>query len=119
MGFKLFREKMAWYKVAARIEELEEKTPLYGKHCTVVNRKSICITRYPDKWYAFENKCPHQGVKLNGATCTEDRMIVCPWHRYAFSLETGRGAGLYMEIYPIKIEEKGVYVGFEYLSFLF
>ena len=42
--------------------------------------------------------------------------IVCPVHRYVFSLENGRdisGEGYYLKIYPVKINDEGVFIGFE------
>ena len=42
--------------------------------------------------------------------------IVCPLHRYSFSLKTGRdtmGEGYYLKIYPVQKNEEGIFVGIE------
>ena len=90
---------------------------LMGKSCapTRINGKALLLVHHQSTYYLVKNRCPHQGITLENATC-EDGFIVCPWHRYAFDLETGRGAGLYLENYPIEKREDGYYAGFEYFS---
>jgi 3-phenylpropionate/trans-cinnamate dioxygenase ferredoxin subunit len=42
--------------------------------------------------------------------------IVCPLHRYKFSMETGRntsGEGYFLKTYPIELREDGIYAGIE------
>jgi nitrite reductase/ring-hydroxylating ferredoxin subunit len=42
--------------------------------------------------------------------------IVCPLHRYKFSLVNGRnvsGEGYYLKTYPVEQREDGLYIGFE------
>ena len=42
--------------------------------------------------------------------------IVCPLHRYKFSLTNGRntsGEGFYMKTFPVEMREEGLYVGLE------
>jgi len=42
--------------------------------------------------------------------------IVCPLHRYKFSLMNGRnvsGEGYYLKTYPVEVREDGVFVGIE------
>lgn len=62
--------------------------------------------------YAFKNRCPHQNKSLAGCKVHEGH-VVCPVHQYSFSLEDGRGHGLYLENYPIEYRENGVFVGIE------
>lgn len=81
----------------------------------MANRKVCLLIKHQDAYYLVKNSCPHQGVSLEKASC-EDGFIVCPWHRYGFDLKTGRGAGLYLDNYPIEIRDNGVYAGFEYFS---
>ncbi|MEO6638933.1 MAG: Rieske 2Fe-2S domain-containing protein, partial [Ginsengibacter sp.] len=61
-------------------------------------------------------KCPHAGGDMVEGFLNKDGNIVCPIHRYVFSLENGRdvsGEGYFLKIYPIKIDGKGVFVGIE------
>jgi 3-phenylpropionate/trans-cinnamate dioxygenase ferredoxin subunit len=42
-----------------------------------------------------------------------DGYVVCPFHKYGFSLEDGKGQGLFLEKYQLKVEEGGVFIGME------
>lgn len=111
----MFSMKMKWFKFAASEEELNQ---LLGKRECVplrVNSKGCLLVKHQDEFHLVKNRCPHQGITLENASCV-DGTIVCPWHHYGFSLENGRGAGLYLDIYPIEKREDGYYAGFESLS---
>lgn len=69
-----------------------------------VGGQSIVFCKEDQKLFAFKNKCPHQGQLLNGGWCEKGK-IVCPVHRYAFDLQTGRGHGDAIFKYDITIEE--------------
>lgn len=87
---------------------LEEKVKNHTKdgqlYFEKVNGQSIVFCREGDKINAFKNRCPHQGQSLQGGWCKKGK-IVCPVHRYAFDLETGRGHGDAMFKYDVTIEE--------------
>jgi len=114
-----FKEVTRWVKISGQSEVFKQRIPNQKIMRLTVGKRDICLTRYDEKVYAFENRCPHQLVHLHNGTCTDDKMVVCPWHRFAFSLEHGRGAGLYMEVYPIKEEEGVLYIGFKSTVFSF
>ena len=111
----MFSMKTRWVKFATTEEELKNK--LGKRECVAmkVNSKAVLLVNHENKFSLVKNKCPHQGITLENAYCV-DGDIVCPWHHYGFSLEHGRGAGLYLEIYPIEKREDGYYAGFEYFS---
>ncbi len=110
--------KMRWVRFADSFEELQEE--LNQRVCApiLVDGRGFLLVKHQDKYYLVKNKCPHQGAKLNNAVC-EDGKIVCPWHRYGFDLETGRGAGMHLENYPVEKREDGLYAGFEYFSWFY
>lgn len=114
----MLKYKTKWYLIAHSVEELEEQIPLHGILVRTIAGTTICLVRNAEGFFAVKDKCPHQGVPLHTGKCTEDGKIICAWHRYAFDLKTGRGAGLHVDTYPIRIEEKGVYLGKEYFSWL-
>ena len=64
------------------------------------------------EYSAFKNKCPHQNKPLNDCS-VHDGHIVCPFHRYHFSIENGRGHGLCLDKYQLKIEDDQVWLGKE------
>lgn len=100
---------MNWVKVEDPIPEHD-----FVKQIKV-NGKKLCLIKYQNQIYAVQNTCPHAGGILSGGWCKEGK-IVCPIHRYEYSLITGRGAegqGDYIAIYPIEWREDGCYIGFK------
>lgn len=111
----MFSTKIKWVKIAESQEDLNSK--LMGKESCGFqsNSTAVLLLKHQDEYYLVKNKCPHQGIKLDQAKCS-DGMITCPWHHYSFDLKTGRGGGLHLENYPLEYRENGVYAGFEYFS---
>src|SRR3546814_18155258 len=75
--------------------------------------KRICIVRNGGELHATSARCPHAGADLSGGWCEENRLI-CPSHRHAFSLETGRGdpgQGDYITVYPMEEWDEGWFMG--------
>jgi nitrite reductase (NADH) small subunit len=84
-----------------------------GDHRIVaVGELEVGIFRLGDRVVAYENRCPHQGGPVcqgklfnrveevimpdktsRGLRFTKDWHLVCPWHGYEFSLDTGRHPG--------------------------
>ncbi|MBC7565639.1 MAG: Rieske (2Fe-2S) protein [Pedobacter sp.] len=77
--------------------------------------KKLCLVKDHGKLYAVENSCPHAGGILSGGWCKNGN-IICPIHRWEYSLENGRGAsgqGDYVNTYPVEVRNDGTYIGFE------
>ncbi|WP_345951826.1 Rieske (2Fe-2S) protein [Mucilaginibacter sp. PAMB04274] len=98
---------MAWYKVADGLdlsESVIKKVHAGGKTiCLIVHEKNV---------YALSAWCPHAGADLSGGWC-QDEKLVCPYHRYSYDLQTGRGApgqNDYVTVYPVRNEPDGVYI---------
>lgn len=88
-----------------------------------VEGKSICVIRHDDKLHATSARCPHAGADLSGGWC-EGGKLVCPHHRHAFDLESGRGdagQGNYITVYPLEQRADGWFIGVKesWLSKLF
>ncbi len=78
--------------------------------------KKICLGRYQDRIFAFAWKCPHAGGIMADGYIDALGQVVCPLHRYKFSLENGRntsGEGYYLKHWPVELREDGVFVGVE------
>lgn len=114
-----FKEVTRWVKLSADAKSFKERIPQQKIYRMSVGKNDICLTRYEEKVYAFENKCPHQMVSLLNGHCSDDKMVICPWHRFAFSLEDGKGCGLYLPVFPIKEEDNAIYIGFKKTVFSF
>ncbi|KAI0263567.1 hypothetical protein BC834DRAFT_886329 [Gloeopeniophorella convolvens] len=60
--------------------------------------------------YAMESACPHLGADLSHADIEEydgSTVVVCPWHRYDFDIETGDSmTGLKACIYKVEVRSE-------------
>jgi nitrite reductase/ring-hydroxylating ferredoxin subunit len=106
--------KLTWHKVADSINELPFNS--CNLLATEVKGKKITLARIGDTVTACAYKCPHAGGLLEDGFIDAAGNIVCPLHRYKFSLQNGRnvsGEGYYLKTHPVEIREGGIYVGFE------
>lgn len=118
--FKLFEKKIRWHKVFGSLAEAEEHLPLYQTESMLVGRKKICLARTTAGFFAVSDRCPHNGFSLGKGWCTPEQTIVCPLHRYAFDLRTGRsrtGLADYVDTFPVEIRKDGLFVGMEEMVF--
>lgn len=78
--------------------------------------KTICVGRYKNELFAFAQKCPHASGYFIGGYIDALGNVVCPLHRYRFSIKTGRNSsleGYYLKHWPVEIRDDGVYVGLD------
>lgn len=104
----------SWHKVADHINELD----FAANNIAVaeVKEKKICIGRFHEQLFAFAFKCPHAGGILADGFIDATGNVVCPLHRYKFSMQNGRntsGEGYYLKHWPVELRENGVFVGME------
>jgi nitrite reductase/ring-hydroxylating ferredoxin subunit len=107
-------KKLIWHKTADALPELQFSEA--GLTEVEVAGKKVCLTLHKEQLYACAAKCPHAGgVMANGYTDALGN-IVCPLHRYKFSLPNGRntsGEGYFLKTYPIESRPEGIFIGFE------
>lgn len=99
---------MTWYK----IDPLPDISIPFIKKIKA-GRKSICLVSFEAKFYAVSAKCPHASADMSEGLCVR-KLIVCPYHRYTYDLETGKGGegqNDFIETYPVEVRDDGVYVG--------
>lgn len=107
-------KKYKWHQIALSAEELQFSGN--GIAVVEVKGKKICITRHQDEWYGFAFKCPHAGGIMADGYIDAVGNVVCPLHRYKFSLKNGRntsGEGYYLKTYPVNLSEEGLFLGIE------
>jgi len=108
----------SWHKIA----ESEDAIAFQGNGMCVVevDGKKISLAKYQNELFAFAYKCPHaSGIMADGFIDALGN-AVCPLHRYKFSLKNGRnitGEGYYLKTYAVKVNEDGIFIGFEEKSF--
>lgn len=107
-------KEYTWHKIADSEEELlQEGNALQERKA---GDKTICITRYQEKWFGCAAKCPHAGGTMANGYVDALGNIVCPLHRYKFSLEKGintSGEGYFLKIFPVEVRPNGVFAGIE------
>ena len=99
--------KNDWYEVPAN------DVPDEGRvRSTVVDGRSVALTRCGGRLGALENRCPHQGGPV-GEGSIENGWLRCPWHGYDYDPLTGRppeGFTDAVAAYDVTEREDGVYV---------
>lgn len=112
-------KNIKWFKVANSINEIEWQDNNLA--IAEAGGKKLTIAKVGTSVFACALKCPHaSGVMADGFIDALGN-IVCPLHRYKFSLQNGRnvsGEGYYLKVYPTEEREAGIFVGFEENSWL-
>lgn len=111
-------KKYTWHKIAESVAELNWNEQ--GLCEVEAGGKRICLARYKEQVFACAHKCPHAGGHMSKGYLDTLGNIVCPLHRYRFSLQNGRnvsGEGYYLKNYPVELRDDGVYAGIEQSSF--
>lgn len=114
----MLKFKIKWTLAFNSPEDLEQH---FASKNTVVlpsNFGKILWVKMEDGYHAFKNKCPHQNKPMNDCWI-DGGDLVCPFHRYHFSIEDGRGMGTSMFKYDVKTEEGKIWLGKEVLTLSF
>jgi 3-phenylpropionate/trans-cinnamate dioxygenase ferredoxin subunit len=105
---------MQWVKLFADEREAMSRI-LPGKpQLLLVHGKRICLVLHQQRFYAVQDRCTHNGESLSKGTVNHFGEIICPWHNYCFSLQTGRELSARssdLNTYPITVDSTGFYVG--------
>lgn len=107
-------KKIKWYRIADEPASLQfSENNIAVVEC---GGKTICVARHNNQIFGFAYKCPHaSGILANGYIDPIGN-IVCPLHRYKFSIENGRntsGQGYHMKTYLVEVRPDGVFAGIE------
>ena len=106
--------KIIWHKIAESVEELPWNEQ--GLCAWEVAGKRVCLVRHQERLYACAQSCPHAGGKMAQGYVDAVGNIVCPLHRYRFSLQNGRnvsGEGYYLKTYVLEQRADGLFLGLE------
>lgn len=113
----MFSDKTKKYRLAESKEDFIKQLNDTGESTLQLGFGEVLFKKEGGQIYAFKNKCPHQGARLNGCRVHEEK-IICPLHQYGFNTENGRGHGMYLEIYPLEEQKDGFYLLRTYFSWL-
>jgi 3-phenylpropionate/trans-cinnamate dioxygenase ferredoxin subunit len=107
-------KKLKWFKVADGKDAIEWQSN--NLTLAEVGGRTITLAKIGSHILACAHRCPHASGILADGFIDALENIVCPLHRYKFSLQNGRnvsGEGYYLKTYPIEEREAGLFVGFE------
>ncbi|HTB52832.1 MAG TPA: Rieske 2Fe-2S domain-containing protein [Ferruginibacter sp.] len=105
-------KKYSWHKIAETINEISFNAN--GLAEVQVDGKTICVALKDNKLQGCAQKCPHASALLVDGYVDAAGNIVCPLHRYKFSLQNGRnvsGEGYFLKLFPVETRADGIFVG--------
>ncbi len=93
-----------------KVAEVGEIPAGKGKAVQIQGR-DIAILNAGERYYAVDNLCPHKGGPLAEGIVMSN-MVVCPWHRWPFELETGSCTinGSAVDCFEVKVQEGAILV---------
>lgn len=106
-------KKLNWHKVEkSQLKEILAKDRQLAMAELRLEGKRIILLNADEKWYALDAKCPHQGGPFSKGMIDEG-FVICPWHRFAFDLQTGQctSGGYYIDTYEVKEENGNFFIG--------
>lgn len=100
-----------WCKIATHPDELIFQDNNIA--VVEVNGRTICVGKYKDGLFAFAYKCPHAGGILAHGWIDALGNVVCPLHRYKYSMANGRnvtGEGYQLKHWQVQQRAEGVFI---------
>ncbi|EKF31073.1 hypothetical protein MOQ_005098 [Trypanosoma cruzi marinkellei] len=73
------------------------------------DKRNIAVYRYKDRFYALDNACYHHGGSLLEGDIEEmgsHPCVVCPWHEYRITLDTGEGLYWALQMTPEGVPDR-------------
>ncbi len=107
----IFSSNNHWFKIALSVAEINWQENNLA--IVEINGKIITLANHQEKVFAVAYKCPHASAVMAEGYIDGVGNIVCPLHRFKFSLDKGRnvsGEGYYLKTFPIEHRKDGIYV---------
>ena len=92
---------MAWTSLC----ELGELIEGQGKYVEIDGFR-LAVFLHRGSVHTIDNYCPHAGGNMSGGFVDERGCAVCPWHGWAFRLDTGEMPGapvVRIDTYPTRV----------------
>jgi nitrite reductase (NADH) small subunit/3-phenylpropionate/trans-cinnamate dioxygenase ferredoxin subunit len=77
-----------------------------------IEGRAVALFRRGDRVFAVGGTCPHMGASLADGY-VDETTVVCPWHGWAFDLETGTSAfdeEARIPVFRVEVENGDVFV---------
>lgn len=75
---------MAWKEVI-ELNQLQQKE----RYVSMIDGHKILLIWHEDNVHAIQAKCPHLNLSLAKGKITEEKTIICPFHKSEFNLTSG------------------------------
>lgn len=84
-----------------------------GEMCgVVVDGRKVLLVRLEGRVYAYEDRCPHLGVRLSEGAL-DGATLTCRAHHFQFDARTGRGVNprtVCLRVWPARVDAGAVSV---------
>ena len=105
---------ITWHKVANDKDGIEWNENQMA--IVQADDKMVTLIRFQDEIKACAHKCPHASGTMSDGFVDARGNIVCPVHKYRFSLKNGlntSGEGYRLKVYLVEENENGIYIGWK------
>jgi nitrite reductase/ring-hydroxylating ferredoxin subunit len=105
---------MEWIKIFSSEAEARQRILPEKPQLLIVKGTRICLALHQNAFHAVQDACTHNGESLSKGRLNYLGEIICPWHGYRFSMESGRAcdsSSRDLVTYPIQSDESGFYLG--------
>lgn len=100
---------MSEFQTVAKASSIPE-----GEGATfTVNDRLIAVFNRGGRFYAIDDRCPHQGASLGAGAVDDEGVVTCPWHAWRFSVTDGKWCDnprLGVDTFEVRVEGDEVQV---------
>ncbi len=93
--------------VVAKVGEIAQG----GRKIVEVEGREIALFNLGNKYYAFENICPHQAGPVGEGEISDGDTIACPLHEWRFNIKTGLSPdfqGIAVKTFQVRVENENI-----------
>ncbi len=103
-----------WHKVADNADGIPWNTENLA--VITIGERRVLLAKLNGSVYACTDRCPHASGAFSQGFIDGQGNLVCPLHKYKFSLQNGRnvtGEGYRLKIYAVEERPSGIFVGIQ------
>lgn len=104
-----------YYKIFPSLQAAQDRVPLFQSVRVVIGQTTICLSHAQEGFFAVDDECSHLRESLSKGRVNNYCEVICPWHGYRFSLQTGvetSGNGCPdLRTFEVKIDDEGFWIG--------
>ena len=99
---------MTQFKTVAKVGDIPEGEGRAYEY----NGRMVAVFLIDGAYQAIDDFCPHMGASL-AAGAVEDGSVMCPWHAWCFSLESGEfieNPQMKVDVFQVRVEGEEIQV---------